>query len=443
MDINTLKNFTMKKSTIFIMVLMLPVILTGQELQMTFSATGATSKVDSLLAINLRTNQSVMMPGGETLILNYVTGVDEKLTPEKKGFVFPNPFNDQSTFTVTAQEAQTGVIRIYSLSGQMLVQAEVEIKAGKQSFGFTVSKSGVYLIVLMAGRTSVSSKAVCVSTEATANRIISNGIANTDPQGRSKEAKSYSLSYTTGDVIYYRCRGGVHTTIVTDIPDASKNYTVNFSRCIDTTGRSYTTVVIGNQTWMAENLAYLPKVSTSDTGSETMKYYYVYGYEDTLVTAARNTLNYRKYGVLYNLPAAINSTGSSKNPKGITRGACPAGWHLPDDDEWKTLEMYMGMTQEDADTMNYRLSGSVGEKLKSTWDWTGSSKSNLNGFTSLASGYRSTDNGFRDSANVSLYWSATVIDTLAIFRGLENSNAGVMRFTTLKSHGMSVRCVKN
>jgi uncharacterized protein (TIGR02145 family) len=433
----------MKKSTIFLIVLILPVILTGQELQMTFSATGAASQVDSLMAINLRTNQSVTMPGSETLILNYIAGVDDKYTPEKKCFIFPNPFNSQSTFTVTAEEAQTGVIRLYNLSGQMLAQAGVAIKAGKQSFGFTVSKPGVYLIALMAGRTSVSSKAVCVSTQETSNRITSNGIANTNSQVGLKDAKIYSLPYTTGDIIYYRCRGGVQTTIITDIPDASKNYTVNFSRCIDTAGRSYPTVVIGNQIWMAENLAYLPKVSTSDTGSETMKYYYVYGYEDTLVNPARNTLNYKKYGVLYNWPAAINSTGSSKNHKGITRGACPAGWHLPGDDEWKTLETFLGMTQEDADTINYRLSGSVGEKLKSTWDWTDPSKSNWSGFTSLATGYRSTDNGFRDSANVSLYWSATVTDTLAIFRGVENSNAGVMRFKTLKSHGMSVRCVKN
>jgi uncharacterized protein (TIGR02145 family) len=49
---------------------------------------------------------------------------------------------------------------------------------------------------------------------------------------------------------------------------------------------------------------------------------------------------------LYNWPAAI--------------AACPAGWHLPTDEEWKILEKNQGMTNSDGDATEWRNSGTVG-----------------------------------------------------------------------------------
>ena len=92
-------------------------------------------------------------------------------------------------------------------------------------------------------------------------------------------------------------------------------------------GTEYKTIKIGNQTWMAENLKYLPSVVGPATGSSTDPYYYVYGYQGTDVATAKATTNYQNYGVLYNWTAATT--------------ACPAGWHLPTDAEWNVLEQYV------------------------------------------------------------------------------------------------------
>lgn len=88
----------------------------------------------------------------------------------------------------------------------------------------------------------------------------------------------------------------------------------------------YKWVRIGDQIWMAENMAYLPTVSPSSEGmaqSNTPRNY-VYGYESNSVIDARATDNFKTYGVLYNWPAAVAS--------------CPDGWHLPSDEEWKVLK---------------------------------------------------------------------------------------------------------
>jgi len=93
----------------------------------------------------------------------------------------------------------------------------------------------------------------------------------------------------------------------------------------------YKWVKIGNQIWMAENLAYLPAVNHVKPDTSIMSHYYIYGHDSTDVNAAKATYNYDTYGVLYDCSAALIS--------------CPAGWHLPSDAEWKQLEIDLGMTQ--------------------------------------------------------------------------------------------------
>ena len=106
----------------------------------------------------------------------------------------------------------------------------------------------------------------------------------------------------------------------------------------DYDGNIYTTIKIGDQIWMAENLK-TTRYSDGNslvngtgagniTGNYTTKYWFVY--ED-------NSANKDTYGLLYTWAAAMNGSASSdKSPSGI-QGVCPIGWHLPSDTEWKSL----------------------------------------------------------------------------------------------------------
>jgi uncharacterized protein (TIGR02145 family) len=201
---------------------------------------------------------------------------------------------------------------------------------------------------------------------------------------------------------------------------------------------------IGNQIWMAENLTYLPSVSPSTSYSSTAPYYYVYDYEGNSVSSAIATANYSKYGVLYNWPAAMNGAESSiTNPSGV-QGVCPNGWHLPSDAEWKQLEIYLGMSQSDADLVGWRGTDQ-GTKMKSTSGWDGGGNgNNVSGFSALPAGDRNYGGYFSSVGSYGGWWVATVYNTEnAMQRSLFNNKVNVGRDTHNKAVGISVRCVKD
>jgi len=218
--------------------------------------------------------------------------------------------------------------------------------------------------------------------------------------------------------------------------------------CIDPNGRSYKTIQIGGQIWMAENLAYLPAVSPPGTGSDTEKHYYVWGYNGTNVTDAKKEANYTTYGVLYNWPAVMNGANSSNSVPSGVQGICPQGWHLPSDAEWKVLEKYLGMNESDADNTLSRSSGSVGGKLKeagtSHWITPNTGANNSSGFTALPGGGRFDVGGFDHLGNYTYFWSSTEDgSSKAWYRRLNYFHDGVYRDYYFRRSGFSVRCLKN
>ena len=435
----------MSKYIMFFLILLSTETLSGQNLNMTFTATGTATTVDSIKATNLRTNQNVTLPGNETLMLSFNTGINSFSEVTRTGNVFPNPFQGKTTYVVYIEKSQAVTLEVRNIVGQVVAQTQTTVQHGTHSFAVSLSRAGIYLVSVTTGQGKEGYKVVCNETAEASDRIFYSGMVDDNARiPNFKNTTVYTLDYTSGDIILYRCRSGVHTTIVTDSPAESKNYEVEFAVCADPDGKNYAIVKINAQTWMAENLTYLPEVSASSTGSDSLKKYYVYDYEDTLVADAKNTFNYKFYGALYNWPATMGNDGKTLSGSGRLQAVCPAGWHLPDDEEWKILEENLGMNAQDADTIYLRNSGEVGKKLKSSINWINEGNgSNFSGFTALPGGYRNTHGGFRSIDNYALFWSATQSDTTIWYRSLNFNDSGVYRLTTLKSHGFSVRCIKD
>ena len=203
-------------------------------------------------------------------------------------------------------------------------------------------------------------------------------------------------------------------------------------------GNTYKTVTIGNQVWMAENLAYLPSVNMVADGSEDAagSYYYVYGYDGTNVTDAKATANYTTYGVLYNWTAAMNGSASSTSNPSTVQGVCPSGWHLPSDAEWTQLTDYLGGESV------------AGVKLKETgtthWSSSNAEATNETGFTALPDGLRNNNGTFDYIGIAGYWWSATenYADD-AWRRSMLYLYNDVYRDSYSKELGFSVRCVRD
>ncbi len=196
----------------------------------------------------------------------------------------------------------------------------------------------------------------------------------------------------------------------------------------------YTAVKIKSQTWMAENLAYMPHVSPPwEQGG-----IWAYGYSGSDPTIAVSSDNYQKYGCLYDFHTATKDHGNGKD-------ICPPGWHLPTDAEWKTLEVGLGMNPIELDSVSWRNSASVGTKLKfdAGWDNEGNG-SNSSSFYALPSGNRSSSGSFLGMFGFAHFWTADESDENNGWRRyLYYNRDGVGRFTDLKASGLAVRCVKN
>ena len=174
----------------------------------------------------------------------------------------------------------------------------------------------------------------------------------------------------------------------------------------------YHYVNIGTQSWMLENLSY-----ADDDSSGSWCFNDEPGYCE-------------KYGRLYTWDAA--------------RSACPQGWHLPADGEWKQMEKFLGMDAAEADSAGWRESGSVGLQIKAGWDWNSAGNGDNNArFTALPGGFRSAEGQYYYLYDLTTFWTATYSsETHAWGRAMIYYSPGVYRWKYVKAEGYSIRCVK-
>lgn len=216
----------------------------------------------------------------------------------------------------------------------------------------------------------------------------------------------------------------------------------------DIDGNIYYTVNIGDQTWMADNL----KATRYPDGSRIQMV------EDRLVWfsfslytvaycwyenyAATGTI----YGALYTWPAAMHITAESDIRQGNVQGVCPDGWHLPGDSEWKQLEMYLGMSQSEADGEKWRGTDEGGKmKHEGTQYWTSpnTGANNESGFTAIPGGWRDGAGYFKNLGTAVRFWSSSKRGDYAWVRELDYNTSGIFRDTKGLYEAHSVRCIKD
>ncbi len=150
-------------------------------------------------------------------------------------------------------------------------------------------------------------------------------------------------------------------------------------------GETYQTVVIGRETWLAENLRFNAPGSILNPKNPS-----------------------KHYGRFYDLKTA--------------QTACPQGWHLPSDSEWDELERVHGMPASFIGKGGWRGEHATQMKSISGWDEDGNGTNNW-GFNVLPAGYYFTEKVSEEMAGIeglgyaAAFWSA-----------LNDENRGFARF---------------
>jgi uncharacterized protein (TIGR02145 family) len=160
--------------------------------------------------------------------------------------------------------------------------------------------------------------------------------------------------------------------------------------------KTYKTVVVGTQTWMAENLNF------NAPGSKC------YGVDNA-------PINCNTYGRLYNLETA--------------KAACPSGWKLPSEKDWETLIAAVGGVSV------------AGTRLKAESGWNNNGNgTNVVGFSALPGGYEFFESNFSlfyDMGTMGYWWSSGGTNWV-----MANSFGFVHKMERSSSVLLSVRCLK-
>lgn len=164
-------------------------------------------------------------------------------------------------------------------------------------------------------------------------------------------------------------------------------------------GQKYRTIVVGSLEWTAQNMNYAPVEGS-------------YCYDD-------NADYCKVAGRMYDWQIAVDS-------------ACPEGWHLPTQAEYKTLVDAMGGSSK------------VGPKLKTTSGWNdGWSGSDSVGFAGIPAGYRYYSHSYGEGYRTG-FWTSERKDILsyAYFLPLNNSSVINFSYDSIDDYAYYVRCVR-
>jgi uncharacterized protein (TIGR02145 family) len=419
----------MKKVTIimFSMLVIGSGVLAQNQYTISFEPEDAGVVIDSIHVVNLALDTTITLETGESLQLNGPTGIEGIADNIESGFLYPNPVNESATLCFNTNRSEEVMLLVCRTDGSTVLRQRQILEAGTHRFHLQIPVAGLYFVSVLKNDQTTSYEAVFTGAGSSRNAEIRymGGEARSAKKSQSAELDimDKSLEYTDGDVLHYVCYSGSNITVVADSPTSSKSVAVKFYRC-EKDGQNYKVVEIGEQVWMAENLAYLPAVYPPTDMSIPEARYYVYNYEGSDVGEAKDYPTYQEYGVLYNWTVAT--------------GVCPQNWHLPDDTEWEQLRQFV---IDDQGT-----SADLAEYLKTTTGWIdedyGNGTDNY-GF-SLLPGGRVYDQSFTTATGYGWCWSATEISSdYANKYWTKINNSEFKASEATKDVAYSVRCVKD
>ena len=381
--------------------------------------------------------------------------------------VSPNPFDGATTVTCGLLAPGEATVELTDLTGRILTTKRIEVPhPDHYSLCVNISFPGAYLLNLKQNGKTATAKLVNTGHGGRDAIEFDGGTKghreNNHLRSSSKADPPYL--FLAGDQLRYTAYAAGNVSYeVLHYPFESDTLTLLFNHFIelgdslpcpgtptvtDYDGNIYSTVKIGTQCWMRENL----RTTHYADGTEIPLGGELASFTDPLYfNHPAGSLTLAERGYLYNFPAVMHGDSSSHEiPSGV-QGICPDGWHVPSLLEWGVLIEYLG-SQDEYNCNNYGFY--IGKSVAAKTNWPESPytccvghyphTNNATGFSALSAGY-CLGSSF-DNAGA-FFSTCTFIITIS-GRGRAaytlSHNSVTLNYTNLGEQlGLSVRCLRD
>jgi uncharacterized protein (TIGR02145 family) len=434
----------MKICDLALMLFLATTVLSAQDYLISFTGSGSSTTVTTVKVDNLTQGTSRTMNGADVLhLMSVITGIESNIENKiSEVSFFPNPMINYTRMQFDLPETGETIISLYDLSGREICRKKDMLVNGQHTYKIEDIEEGIYFVRISCGRYSSFGKLISSGLRYGAMNIEyeKTTISQIKPNDSKGTMTETVMQYDAGDRLKLTGGSGSYSTVIIDVPTASKTINFSFIPCTDQDGNNYPVVTIGStkgdedssdpsgekgtQIWMAENL----KTTKLNDGTiiELISNDALW---DTQTVPAMGWLNNNLsnkdvYGGYYNIVAVL------------TGKLCPTGWRVPDNNDWNILFNSLGG------------SGQAGGKLKATgltyWQSPNTGATNESGFTGLAGGSRYPLYGTYSGVKyLGSWWTSTQPDPgTAYFKELQFDIIVVNQPGMSRKYGRNVRCVK-
>jgi uncharacterized protein (TIGR02145 family) len=430
------------KITLIIFAIMIILSSAGQTDSIEFSFTsnyyGDYVFLDSVCIHNLSQGGDTIIYGTVLTLYYVLSGTEDIDIPDAKFTLnqnYPNPFRDVTTINICLAREDMLHLKVYNLTGHEVVSFKKVLKKGHHTFSFYPGAEKFYILKATVNGVSKSLKMIGIKSWGR-NKCTLVYCGMNEVYTRYKSINyNTGFPYCLGDSLRFigyadTPEGIVGSDVIIDTPLVSQVYTFEIIEgipCPDTPAifyeeMMYTTVLVGSQCWLKENL----NIGTMINGMEDMED------NDTIEKYCFNNISYHceVYGGFYQWNEMMQYT----TQQGV-QGICPEGWHIPTDDEYTVLTDYLGGVDiaggKMRETGNHHWIPNVGA-------------TNSSGFTALGAGLRIYDGSFGGFNHYTGFWSSTEkAQNHAWGRFLDSNEISVTIAGVNKVVGYSVRCIRD
>ena len=425
----------MKTITLIALVIISSLIARAQTYEISFAAKGAGLTVDSVIVENLTQGIEESLGGNDILSLTVTIGINEQETDrDHRLLVFPNPMSGACQVIFEMGVSDMANIELIDITGKRIWFSHEKLASGMHSFRIDGLGKGLYILKISADEYLYSSKIISMNPADEQARLRYIGTIDAkmvhnpssyliNPPGLKNGSSVVEMPYTSGDILKFRGKSGIHGAITMLVPSQSQVVTFLFIKCTDEDDNNYATVQIGSQFWMAENLNVGTRISSyqEQTDNNVIEKYCFENIDENCDT----------YGTLYQW----NEMMQYEDAEGA-RGICPGGFHVPTQTEWQTMINYLGGESV--------AGGKLKENGLDHWLSPNTGATDASGFEALPGGWCAPDGTFLGGMTLNAsFWTSTQLYSAPWFVNLDHDDAAAGMNDVGKEYGHSVRCIQD